>query len=143
MARIAIGDADGLIALILPEDGNHKIAIGTSTKLYESGISIIFPNTAILEAVTTLKRALNKTDKAELLNNQYQQGLFRVIYIIEEIQKRASKLFGETISKKHTIFDCVVLALAQSLEAEVIFSFDKFYKSKGFRLASELKTSLQ
>jgi len=40
--------------------------------------------------------------------------------------------------KHHTLFDAVVAAVADKYQADAIFSFDKFYKSKGFKLASDL-----
>ena len=41
-------------------------------------------------------------------------------------------------SKHHTLFDAIVAAVAKKYYADAIFSFDKFYKSKGFKLVSEL-----
>ena len=46
--------------------------------------------------------------------------------------------FNPDTSKKNTLFDCTVAAVAEEYKADAIFSFDKFYKSKGFKLASEL-----
>ncbi len=41
-------------------------------------------------------------------------------------------------SKHNTLFDAVVAATAKKYQADAIFSFDKFYKKQGFKLASEL-----
>lgn len=45
----------------------------------------------------------------------------------------------EERSKHATLFDGIVAAVAEKYQADAIFSFDKFYKRKGFKLASELK----
>ena len=67
-----VSDADALIALAHKEDANHDKAVTISTKLLARGVTIIFPNTAILEAITSLKRALNLPEKSALVNKQYQ-----------------------------------------------------------------------
>jgi len=46
--------------------------------------------------------------------------------------------FSSTTSKKNTLFDCIVAVTAEENKADAIFSFDKFYKRKGFKLASEI-----
>lgn len=135
MNKIAIGDADSLIALAYKDDANHLRAKQISKWLLLEGYDIIYPNTAILEAITALRRALNLPDKAELINKHYQQGAFTVEYIGEKIQKRASQRFGNAKSKKNTIFDAVVIETAVELEADYIFSFDSWYPGEGFNLA--------
>lgn len=135
MNRLAIGDADGLVALADEADANHNKAQRVSKWLLEKGYEIIFPNTAILEAITALKRAKNLPEKAHLINRQYQSGAFLVEFVNEEIQHRASARFEKTISKKNTIFDAVVAEIAVELQAEFIFSFGGWYSKEGFHLA--------
>lgn len=138
MNNIIVGDADSLIALAHKDDSNHKKARHLAEYLLSKGYKIIYPNTAILEAITTLKRALNLPEKAHLINRQYLQEAFDVEYLNEEVQKNASQLFEEkAVSKKNTIFDAVVAATAQKLGADEIFSFDSWYPKLGFRLVGE------
>lgn len=134
-SKIAVGDADSLIALAYKDDANHIRAKRVSEWLLSVGYEIIYPNTAILEAITALRRALNLPDKAELINKHYQQGAFAVEYVDEIIQLRASQRFSHTYSKKNTIFDAVVAETAAELEADYIFSFDSWYLKEGFDLA--------
>lgn len=135
MGKIAVGDTDSLIALVYKDDANHIRARKISEWLLSRGYEIIYPNTAILETITTLKRALNQPDKAALINKQYQQGAFSVEYINEVIQERASRRFEKTVSKKNTIFDAVVAETAIEFGADYIFSFDNWYPKEGFTLA--------
>lgn len=138
MNNIIVGDADSLIALAYKDDANHERARKISRDLLDKGYQVIYPNTAILEAITALKRALNLPDKAHLINRQYQAGAFLVEYIDEEIQQEASKIFEEkAISKKNTIFDATIAATAEKLDAAGIFSFDSWYLKLGFKLAGE------
>src|SRR6266404_4691027 len=130
--KIAVGDADSLIALAYKEDANHIRAKKSGEWLLSKGYEIIYPNTAILEAITALKRALGLVDEAHLINRQYQAGAFLVEFVSEKIQQQASRRFETTISKKNTIFDAVVAETAVELKAEYIFSFDNWYLKEGF-----------
>ncbi len=135
MSKIAVGDADSLVALVYKNDANHIRVQKISEWLQSRGYTVIYPNTAILEAVTALKRSLNLVDEAHLLNRQYQAGVFAVEYINESIQLKASQRFESANSKKNTIFDAVVIETAVEFEADYIFSFDNWYSKEGFDLA--------
>lgn len=131
-SKIAVGDADSLIALANKEDANHERAKRVSELLLFREYEVIYPNTAILEAITALRRALNLPDRAQLINKQYLQGAFTVEYIDKEIQKNASNRFIKSNSKRDTIFDAVVAETAIKLSADYIFSFDDWYLKEGF-----------
>jgi predicted nucleic acid-binding protein len=134
MTKLVVGDADALVALADEKDANHEKAQKIGEWLLSGNYEIVFPNTAILEAITALKRAKNLPDKAQLINKQYQAGAFLVEFVNEEIQQRASIRFDKTHSKKNTIFDAVVAETAIELKADYIFSFDKWYTKEGFNL---------
>lgn len=134
MSKFVVGDADALVALADQKDANHNKAQKISEWLIARAYEVVFPNTAILEAITALKRAKNLPEKAHLINRQYQAGVFLVKFVNIDIQLRASKRFGKTISKKNTIFDAIVAETAIEIEADYIFSFDRWYPKEGFRL---------
>ena len=136
--KIVIGDADSLISLCFKDDKFHQKVVTISEKLYKIGATVIFPNTAIAEAVTTLQRKLSRPSAAKLLVEEYKQGGFEVEYIGEEIMKLASDIFNPDGSKKNTFFDSIVAACAKKQKADTVFSFDTWYKKQGFKLASEL-----
>lgn len=138
LSKVAVGDADSLIALAYSDDANHDKAKQVSKRLLSRGYEIIYPNTAILEAITTLRRALNLPDKAQLINKQYQKGAFNVIYVDQKIQERASVIFESTVSKQNTIFDAVVAATYEEFSADRVFSFDEWYKNRKMKLAQDL-----
>lgn len=133
-----IADADIIISLYYPDDINHQKVGDLVAKAVDSFYIIKYPNTAILEAITTLKRSLNKPEVAALVNNNFLNGEFNIVYVDETIQKLASEIFAKEKSKKNTIFDAVVLATAKILKAAGIFSFDSWYKKQGFKTVSEL-----
>lgn len=136
-SRIAVGDADALIALVYEEDSNHIRAKKIIESLITQGFDIIYPNTAILEAITALKRAKNLPEKAHFINRQYQDGAFTLEFVDEVTQRQASIRFEKTVFKKNTIFDCIVAETAIKFNTRVIFSFDDFFIQEGFQLAGE------
>lgn len=133
---IVIGDADSLIALFLDYDANHERATSTLAKLNQAGITAIYPNTAIAEAITTLLRKHSNPELASYLAQQYRDDRFAVEYVDERMMKRATEIFKPKGSKKNTFFDAIVAATAQELNTDAIFSFDDWYKKLGFTIAS-------
>lgn len=131
--KVVIADADIIISLYYADDVNHQKVNDLVAKAVDSFYIIKYPNTAILEAITTLKRSLNKPEVAALVNNNFLNGEFNIVYVDETIQKLASEIFVKEKSKKNTIFDAVVLATAKTLKAAGIFSFDSWYKKQGFK----------
>ena len=133
---IVVGDADSLIALFLDYDVNHKRATSTLAKLDQAGITTIYPNTAIAEAITTLLRKHSNPELAAYLTQQYKDERFTVEYVDEKIMKFATEVFNPKGSKQNTFFDALIAATAKKLNADTIFSFDKWYNKLGFKLAS-------
>ena len=132
--KITVGDADALVALVCKDDANHAKAKKISEWFILNNYEVIYPNTAILEAITALKRSLGLTEEAHLINKQYIAGAFLIEFVNDQVQHRASQRFEKTVSKKNTIFDAVVAETAVELDAEYIFSFDGWYVKEGFTL---------
>lgn len=142
MSNIVVMDADALIALSLEKDPHHHKAVNINYKLIQKKMTIIFPATVFPEAVTTLKRAFNQSEKAHVINKQYLAGVFQVEYINANIMKRAAEIFDKkAVSKQNTFFDAIVAATAQELKADTIFSFDDWYGKLGFKLADSITSN--
>lgn len=134
---IVIGDADAIIAQTDPDDVHHQKATVISDTLKSKDVQVIYPVTAILEAATHMQRVLNSTASAYGTAVLFSNPNIQVVEVNQDTLKGAIKYFDPT-SKKNTLFDCIVGAVAEEHQADAIFSFDKFYKKKGFKLASEL-----
>lgn len=135
---VVIGDADSLIALLLDYDANYERASSTLKKLNKGGARLIYPNTAVAEAITTLARRHSNPGLASYLSKQYKDNQFAIEYVDEKIMKLATEIFNPKGSKQNTFFDAIVAATAKTLNANAIFSFDNWYKELGFTLASDL-----
>lgn len=135
MSNIVVADADALIALSLEEDPHHNKAVAINHKLIQQEVTIVFPVTVFPEVITTLKRAFNQPEKAHVINRQYLAGTFQIEYINADIMKKAAEIFDKkAVSKQNTLFDAIVAATAEKLEADSIFSFDDWYPKLGFKL---------
>jgi len=136
---IIIVDADAIIAQTNPEDLLHKKATTISKKLIDMDAEVYYPVTAIAEAATHMQRVLNSNASAfgtaQIMTGQDAQ----VLEVNKDTLTNAVEYFSPTASKKNTLFDCIVAALAKEHKADAIFSFDSFYKKRGFNLAEDLK----
>lgn len=131
-------DADAIIGQTDPKDPHHQKANEISQKLIDLGAQILYPVTAVAEANAYMQRVLNNTASAYGTAQFMGSVETNVIEVNKQTLIKALSYFSPTTSKKNTLFDCIVAAVAEEYKADAIFSFDKFYKSKGFKLASEL-----
>ena len=135
---VVIVDADAIIAQTKLDDIHHEEATKISKNLIEMNAQILYPVTAIAEAATHMQRVLNSTASAYGTAQLMTDPLAQVTEVNQKTLITALKYFSPTTSKKNTLFDCIVCSVAENYKADAIFSFDKFYKKKGFKLASEL-----
>ncbi len=132
-------DADAIIAQTDPNDAHHHTADKISQSLVNMNAQVIYPSTAIAEANAYMQRVLNSTASAYGTAVVFTNQDVQVANVNKETIRSAVKYFSPTTSKKNTLFDCIVAAVAEEYEADAIFSFDHFYISKGFKLAKDIK----
>lgn len=135
---LIIADADSIVAQAYTGDSNHKQVLSLSQMLEESGAHILFPSTAISEAVTTLQRKFSNPHLAASTLNLLTEPGIDIENIDEEIIREAKKLFDPSVSKHNTFFDCIVATGAKKHDADAVFSFDDWYSKLGFKLVSNL-----
>lgn len=137
-SNLVVGDADAIVAQANSEDLNHNKAVRIAQELIFSQVRVIYPVTAVIEAVTHIQRALNSGVTAFGTAQLMANPAVEIVEVGKQTLAKAINYFSPTTSKKNTLFDCVVAAVAKENKADAIFSFDKFYKKRGFKLASEL-----
>ncbi|KKW03774.1 MAG: hypothetical protein UY37_C0004G0067 [Candidatus Beckwithbacteria bacterium GW2011_GWC2_49_11] len=121
---LVVGDADSIVARANPNDLKHQEAKKITDRLSDLEAQLIYPVTAVVEAVTFIQRALNSGATAYGTAVEFIES-GQVAEVDEEIYSRAvNDFFDASVSKQDG--------------AEAIFSFDKFYQKHGFKLASEL-----
>jgi len=131
-------DADMIIAQLDNEDTHHANVLRISDFLIKQKAQILYPVTAIAEANAHIQRVLGDSVRAHRMATAFIDTDVQVIKVNHHIFQQAVKYFSPTMSKKNTLFDCIVVAIAEKHHADAIFSFDKFYQKNGFKLASEL-----
>lgn len=136
---IVIADADALIAQTNPEDIHHQKANLISQNLIDMNAQLIYPATAVAEAATHMQRVLNSNASAYGTVQLMAEPASQVVEINKQTLINSLKYFSPSSSKKNTVFDCIVAAVAEEYKADAIFSFDRFYKTMGFKLAEDLK----
>lgn len=135
-----IVDADAIVAQAHIQDSNHQKALVISERLKDLNAQMIYPATAICEAVTVLQHKLTNAATAYGTAVIFTDTSLQVAEVNQETLKRSvNNHFRPNTSKKNTLFDCIILDIAEEYKADAIFSFDHFYKAKGFKLAEELK----
>lgn len=135
---IVVADADSIVAQAYADDTNHKPILRLGERLHEHGAHILFPSTAIAEAVTTLQRKFSNPQLAASMLDLLTEPGIAIENVDEDIIRDAKKLFDPAKSKKNTLFDCIVAAEARKHNADAIFSLDSWYTKLGFKLVSEL-----
>jgi len=135
---IIVVDADAIIGQTDPKDPHHQKASEISQMLINLNAQVLYPVTAVAEANAYMQRVL-KSSAGAYGTAQFMAGPeTNIIEVNKQTLIGALSYFSPKTSKKNTLFDCIVAAVAVEYKADAIFSFDKFYKSKGFKLASEL-----
>lgn len=122
----------------MENDPNHSRALQISQKLVSSEAKVLFPVSALVEAATAIQRRYNNPSLANDLLMEYKDPNLLVTTITQEDFIDSTTYFDPKASKHHTSFDCLILALAKKHKADIILSFDEFYKNKGFKVAGEL-----
>ncbi|HUD44104.1 MAG TPA: PIN domain-containing protein [Patescibacteria group bacterium] len=135
---LVIVDADIIVAQAYIDDANHSKTLLQVKKLAKNGAHILFPSTAVTEAITVIQRKLSNPHLAAATLELFSDPNMLIETVDAEIIYQAQKYFNPNGSKKNTFFDCVVAAIAKKHQADAIFSFDGWYEKLGFTLVSHL-----
>jgi 3-oxoacyl-ACP reductase-like protein len=76
--HLVIVDADALISFVYVGDENHLGAKHIMQQLGTTNVYLLFPTTAICEAVTVLRGRLNRPEDAKRILLKVQSGEFPI-----------------------------------------------------------------
>lgn len=136
--RYVIVDADGLIGLSNEDDAHFSRAVDIVRKLQKKDVELIFPSTTIAEATAVLQVRLKKQHSVNKIFESIKLGMYHIQEVDQKLVEKGISFVEDGKTTHGTLFDGIVAAVAEKYNADAIFSFDKLYKSKGFKLASEL-----
>jgi predicted nucleic acid-binding protein len=129
-----IADADALISMLSKTDANHEKAKTIIQKAGAQGEPILFPATAIAEAITTMQVRLQDPALAKEAVAKVAASALTIVPVDAEILEIAVGLYNPEGSRKNTMFDATVAATAKKLGTQTLFSFDGWYRGQGFTL---------
>src|SRR5690348_14842274 len=91
---LIIGAADALISFVYVNDVNHARAKKVLQHLANTQSSLLYPTTAICEAVTALKGKLNRPEDAKRIVEKLQSGSYQIQAVDEAVLNDAAALFN-------------------------------------------------
>lgn len=118
-------DSDFLISLFKPLDSNHE----KTTKIYkkiQNKSSLIVLNLVFQESTTVISKQIGM-DNARKFYQLIPMMVDQQLFLTEEIEKLAWKLFLSQAKKGSSFIDCANLVVCQKYKLDGILSFDEFY----------------
>lgn len=138
MAKIVVVDSDAIFAIYNPNDPLNTQATQTFKELISQGYQLVYPISVVFEIISLFQRVSpTPTVTAKLIEMIKNDEL--LIHIIDaDILKEAAALFDPSGSKKNTLIDCSVVAVAKKIKADGVFAYDEFYAKQGLKPAEDL-----
>lgn len=112
------------------DDDNHQQVLSIYEKLKNEDARVIYPISAIVEAATALSRRYGLPELAKALLEKYQNPEIELVDVKQLEFFNSVQYFNPKASKQNTPFDSLILSIAKSQKADVILSFDEFFKNK-------------
>ena len=127
-------DSDVLFALYVTSDGHHSEAGVILKKLYTEENEIIASNLVLQETATIISYRISQKQAIDFLKDFERSGI-KQFFMGEKLTTKSWKIFREQAKKGTSFIDCTNVVIYQEVGAEMIMSFDKFYKRMGLKIA--------
>lgn len=138
MAKVVVVDSDAIFALYNPNDPLNSKAIKSFEYLAKLNFKLVYPSSVIFEVISLFQRVLPTPTITKKILEMIKEDILEVYIVDEEILKQSIGIFNPAGSKKNTLIDCSVAAVAKKIKAEAVFSYDNFYTKMGLKLADKL-----
>lgn len=135
---LIIVDADALIAIFDANDAHATTALAVTRKVVDAHATLLYPATALTEAVTTFQRKLNNPQAAAQVIAAILAKQLLVELVDQTTLDAAMRFFNPHGSKQNTLFDAIVAAIARERGARAVFSFDGWYRKLGLSLVADI-----
>ncbi len=138
MIKTVVVDSDSIYAIYNPNDPLNVQATKTFQELINQGFQLIYPTSVLFEVISLFQRVL-PTPKVTAQIIELIKDDKLMIYVVDlSTLKESAKLFNPSGSKKNTLIDCSVVAIARAVKADGVFAYDEFYAKQGLKLAEQL-----
>lgn len=138
MAKTVVVDSDAIFAIYNPNDPLNSKATQTFQRLITKEFQLIYPTSVLFEIISLFQRVLSTPTLTQKLIEMIKNDQFLIHVIDNELLKESAIIFRPAGSKKNTLVDCSVVAVAKKIKADGVFAYDEFYKKQGLKLADGL-----
>ena len=138
MSKKVVVDSDAIFAIYNPNDPLNTQAIQTFGHLITREFQLIYPTSVLFEIISLFQRVLPTPAVTVRLIEMIRNDQFLIHVIDSKLLKNAALIFKPDGSKKNTLVDCSVAAVAKEIKADGVFSYDEFYLKQGLKLAKDL-----
>lgn len=125
-------DTDALLALANSSDIHHSHAKDIAQQLVEVQAHIVMSPTTLAEFSLLCAKRIGQEPARRIVQGAFDE--YSVYELTNEVVFQAITFYHRQTSLAESLFDCVVMAIAQRVKADAIFSFDKGYTKNGFVL---------
>lgn len=138
MAKSVVVDSDSIFAIYNPNDPLNTKATQTLQQLITQGFQLVYPTAVLFEIISLFQRVLPTPIVTTKLIDMIKNDQFLIHVVDIEILKESVAIFKPAGSKKNTLIDCSVIAVAKKIKANGVFAYDEFYTKQGLKLAEDL-----
>lgn len=138
MVKVVVVDSDSIFALYNPNDPLNAKATRTFQQLITQNFKLIYPTSVLFEIISLFQRVMPTPAVTIQFVNMIKDDAVLVHVVDADILKQSVVLFNPTGSKKNTLIDCSVVAVAKKIKADGVFAYDGFYTKQGLKLAEEV-----
>lgn len=138
MTRKVVIDSDAIYAIYNHNDPLHSKAIKTLQNLNNRHFQLIYPTSVLFEVMSLFQRVFKTPSVTMKIADMISRDLLMIHVIDNDLLKASTAIFKPTGSKKNTLVNCSVVAVAKRIKAAGVFAYDSFYKKQGLKLAEDL-----
>lgn len=138
MVKTVVVDSDAIFAIYNPDDPLNTRVTKTFQKLIENEFQLVYPTSVLFESISLFQRVSPKPAVTELLIDMIKNEELLIHVVDVELLKESAAIFKPSGSKKNTLVDCSVVAIAKKIKADGVFAYDEFYTKQGLKLAEDL-----
>lgn len=138
MTKAVVVDSDSIFAIYNPSDPLNKQATQTFQQLIAQQFTLIYPTSVLFEVISLFQRVLPTPTVTRRLIEMIKNDQLPIHIIDSDTLKESAALFNPAGSKKNTLIDCSVVAVAKKIKAAGVFAYDSFYTKQGLKLAEDL-----
>ena len=131
-SKYIVVDSSALVALINKTDSTHKKAIELLQNISKEKHTGLLHNDVYIETLNAIGKKLDKSLAVVVAKKISKFKWLNFIESTSEIRENGLQKFRKK-PKSVSFTDCVVMATADEYKTDLIFGFDKHFKTAGYR----------